>query len=319
MDLSTGRYWPYRKPNNEPLYINSRSNHPPNIIKMLPASIGNRLSSISCDAEAFNDAKPEYENALKSSGFTDYKLEFTPTPEDPAIPQANPGPARRKRRRNILWFNPPFNLSLKTRLAREVLKLVDIHFHKRHRYRRIFNRNTIKVSYSCTKNMASIVSAHNAKVLAPPPTPSAKTCSCRAGDTCPLNGQCLTPSVVYKATVTSPAKPTRHYIGLSEPPFKERWYKHMSTFRRPAERGSTALSQYVWSLKDEDVPYTITWSIHTKAHPYKCGQKHCDLCLTEKLAILRADPESSLNKRSEIATTCRHKPKYRYVKVPDNG
>ena len=256
---------------------------------------------------------------MKNSGFTDHKLEFTPPPEEPTTPQTEPGPAPNKRSRNIIWFNPPFNLRLKTRFAREVLKLVDIHFHRRHRYRRIFNRNTIKVSYSCTKNMGSIVSAHNAKVLAPPPPPSAKTCNCRSSETCPLNGQCLTPSVVYKATVTSPAKPVRYYLGLSEPPFKERFYKHNFTFRRPAERGATALSAYIWSLKDEDAPYSITWSIHAKAYPYKCGQKRCDLCLTEKLAILRADPETSLNKRSEIATTCRHRPKYKYVNVRDNG
>jgi len=27
-DLSTGKYSPYRKPNNKPLYINNKSNHP---------------------------------------------------------------------------------------------------------------------------------------------------------------------------------------------------------------------------------------------------------------------------------------------------
>ena len=38
-DLTKATYYPYRKPNNQPLYINTKSNHPPNIIKQLPASI----------------------------------------------------------------------------------------------------------------------------------------------------------------------------------------------------------------------------------------------------------------------------------------
>ena len=41
LNLSTGRYWPYRKPNDQPLYINVQSNHPPLITKKLPCMISN--------------------------------------------------------------------------------------------------------------------------------------------------------------------------------------------------------------------------------------------------------------------------------------
>ena len=44
LNLSTGKYQPYRKPGNYPLYINAKSNHPPSIIKYLPASNSNRIS-----------------------------------------------------------------------------------------------------------------------------------------------------------------------------------------------------------------------------------------------------------------------------------
>ena len=36
LDLTTGKYKPYNKPSNVPLYINVKSNHPPNTIKNLP-------------------------------------------------------------------------------------------------------------------------------------------------------------------------------------------------------------------------------------------------------------------------------------------
>ena len=36
LNLTTGKYQPYNKPDNNPLYINILSNHPPNIIKNIP-------------------------------------------------------------------------------------------------------------------------------------------------------------------------------------------------------------------------------------------------------------------------------------------
>ena len=35
-NLDTGKYWPYKKPENQPLYINTKSNHPPPIKKQPP-------------------------------------------------------------------------------------------------------------------------------------------------------------------------------------------------------------------------------------------------------------------------------------------
>ena len=67
-DLPTGRYWPFLIPNNEPLYIHTKSNHPPTILKHLPNAICSRLCSTSSDSQAFNKAKAVYEDALKNSG-----------------------------------------------------------------------------------------------------------------------------------------------------------------------------------------------------------------------------------------------------------
>ena len=54
LNLREGSYRPHRKPNNDPLYINRHSNHPPSITKQLPASISKRISSISSDKSAFD-------------------------------------------------------------------------------------------------------------------------------------------------------------------------------------------------------------------------------------------------------------------------
>ena len=54
LNLTTGKYYPYRKPDNNPLYINANSNHPPSVIRQIPASISTRISGLSCDSDEFN-------------------------------------------------------------------------------------------------------------------------------------------------------------------------------------------------------------------------------------------------------------------------
>ena len=57
-DLNSGKFWPYRKPNDSPLYINTRSNHPPSITKQLPHMINKRIAQLSCNGESFDNAIP---------------------------------------------------------------------------------------------------------------------------------------------------------------------------------------------------------------------------------------------------------------------
>ena len=48
LNLCNGKYYPYRKPNDKPLYINRLSNHPPLILKRLTSAISSRrLANIS--------------------------------------------------------------------------------------------------------------------------------------------------------------------------------------------------------------------------------------------------------------------------------
>ena len=60
-----------KKPNNNPIYVHSLSNHPPSTLKQLPKSINKRLNDISCNQETFDAAKGEYEKALRNSGYSD--------------------------------------------------------------------------------------------------------------------------------------------------------------------------------------------------------------------------------------------------------
>ena len=127
-DLFTGKYKHYRKPNDDPLYINKHSNHLPSILRQLPTSINKRISTLSSDQQTFEDVVPAHRNALGHSNFS-YKLEY--------MPHKTQRP-RRNRQRNVIWFNPPYSKHVlaKTNIARSVLHLVDTHFlagHKLHK------------------------------------------------------------------------------------------------------------------------------------------------------------------------------------------
>ena len=53
-NLNDQTYEPYRKLNNEPVYINKQSNHPPNVIADIPKAIYKRLTNISCNKNVFD-------------------------------------------------------------------------------------------------------------------------------------------------------------------------------------------------------------------------------------------------------------------------
>ena len=276
---------------------NDITNHPKSIIKEIPNMIEKRISEISCDKEEFDKAKNDYNKALEKSGFSQ-KIEYK-----------NEHVNRSRRRRKVVWFNPPYSSNVKSNIGKIFMRLIRKHFPKEHKYHKIFNKNTVKLSYSCMPNMASIITKHNNKILNKKGEAQDKTCNCRDKSNCPMDCNCLKKCIVYKAEVSSSLE-TKSYLGTAEDTFKTRFNNHKKSFKHRAYEKETELSKYIWSLKDESINYTIKWSVAATAIPYTCGSKRCDLCLTEKLLIAQADPKTLLNKRSEIVSKCRHRNKF---------
>ena len=304
-DLRNGSFKPYRKPNNDSRYVNASSNHPPTIIKHIPKSISQRLSTISSDKQTFKAAAPHYNNMLKNSGFQQ-KVEYIPNPPEPT--------QRKKRKRNVIWYNPPYSQNVKTNVGKRFLSLINKHFGNGHKYHKIFNKNNVKVSYSCMDNMKKIIDSHNKKVLKSncQNNRREKSCNCRSKPSCPLSQNCLVKGTVYKATVTTDdANDERIYIGLTENTFKQRFARHKTTFTLRKYENETELSKYIWRLHDRGKHWKIDWSILKKATPYSPISKTCNLCLTEKLLIATMkEKDKRLNKRSEFISKCRHEYKY---------
>ena len=52
------------------VYINAQSNHTPHIINQLPKALSSRIFSLACNASEFDKAATLYNEALRTSGFT---------------------------------------------------------------------------------------------------------------------------------------------------------------------------------------------------------------------------------------------------------
>ena len=76
LDLGNNKYYPYRKPNDTPLYVHSQSNHPQRILKQIPMMTSQRISSLSCNEEEFKKAASDYQSVLENSGYKE-KLTYT--------------------------------------------------------------------------------------------------------------------------------------------------------------------------------------------------------------------------------------------------
>ena len=305
LDLPSGSYKPYMKPNNKLLYVHQQSNHPPALKKNIPLNINKRLSNISSSKEFFNEAIPPYQKALEESGY-DFKLTFNPEQTTRK---------KKSRKRNTTWYNPPWDSPhVKTNLGKKFLGIIDKCFPPNHPLNKIFNRHTLKLSYSCMPNMKTIISAHNKKILSqdtatPGPTQQQeRTCNCRKKPECPLEGKCLQANVVYQASVTTEAT-NESYVGLATN-FKDRYRNHMTSFRHANRRNETELSKYIWTLKDARKPFRVQWKVLATCKPYDNMSKKCNLCLKEKFFIICRNDLCTLNKRNELASSCPHRNRF---------
>lgn len=301
-DIKKESYQPFIKPNSIPTYVHSNSNHPPSVLNNIPYGINKRLSNISSSKEIFDHSKTIYQEALNKSDYI-HQLTYS-------LNHQNPRPTRRTR--EITWYTPPFDLNVKTKIGSKFLKLVKSYFNKQHPLHKIFNTHTLKISYSCMPNIKKIIDKHNKGLIKNAQKISSealKKCNCRNAIKCPLDGQCLTESVIYQATVTSNNN-KETYVGLTENQFKTRYRNHTASFRNKKLSNATELSKHIWSLKDTNQTYNIKWKILCKSQPYSNTTKRCDLCNTEKYYIIFQGEMASLNKRTELICSCRHSKKY---------
>ena len=143
---------------------------------------------------------------------------------------------------------PPYSQNLKTNIGKLLIKLVRKHFPKNSKYHKIFNLNTSKLSYCCTTNVGNIIKQRNSKVLNKTNHNINRKCNCRSKSNFPLNGDCRTQCLVYKATSTTSSNSFVYY-GNSEVEFKSRYRNVTKSFRHRECMNDTELSKPCMELK----------------------------------------------------------------------
>ena len=151
-NFNDGAYRSCQKLDNIIRYVHVKSNHPISIIQQIPKAIQKRLYQLLSNEEIFNQSAPFFEDKLQQSGYQQ-KLKYN----SPNTKINN----KRNHKRNIICFNPPFSENVSTKVAKFFLNLLDKHFPKNNRLHKIFNKNSVKVSYSFIKSMKTIINNHN--------------------------------------------------------------------------------------------------------------------------------------------------------------
>ena len=136
-------------------------------------------------------------------------------------------------------------------------------------------------------------------------------CNCQGGpQNGPVGGKCLTECVVYEAAVTQvPSGKVETYTGVTGRSFKKRLYEHRTDMRKVKNRTKSGLSAHIWNLKDNGIDFDVSWKLKDRSSAFNPTTKKCGICLKEKLHILYKSEGATLNKRSEIFNTCRHRSK----------
>ena len=124
LNLNDISYTPYRKQNSNIMYINRNSSQPKNIIKQIPNIINDRLNKRSSTEENFLKVKRNYESIMGKCGYKE-KLNYKSSEQNT---QNTP---KRKRKRNITLYNPPFCNSVKKNIGRKLISLLKKYFHNR--------------------------------------------------------------------------------------------------------------------------------------------------------------------------------------------
>ena len=160
-------------------------------------------------------------------------------------------------------------------------------------------------------NFKATISRHNHRVFGEdqaqdtqaPPEPG---CNCNTGP-CPLvTNNCTVDHVIYRATVKDENQQIKTYTGLTRNTFKKRYNGHTYSFNHRGEN-STTLSTHLWKLKDKNKNFEISWNIVDRAQDFNPVNRKCRLCTKEKYYIIFQPEGATLNRRSELFTTCRHR------------
>ena len=140
----------------------------------------------------------------------------------------------KNRNRMLICFILPFCKLTNINIGKP--NLLDMRKDRDNRFRKIYNRNTVKIRYSSTKNMDSILNCHNRRLLDELNRnswgPDEVSCNWRKAE-CSLGVWCNSKIVIYQGYIFPMEQNDdgeRAYIGISTRNWKQGLYNHKHSF-----------------------------------------------------------------------------------------
>ena len=126
---------------------------------------------------------------------------------------------------------------------------------------------------------------------------------CRKTEVCSLEGKWKT-ETKFINVYAIPGHPDKAYLGTPEVYFKNRFYKHISSFKNKIQMNKTTFAKYVWEYTLKyNIILTLRWYIVKSVPSYFNIRKSFILWSHKKFEILDyTNQDELLNKRSEIAS-----------------
>ena len=88
-----------------------------------------------------------------------------------------------------------------------------------------------------------------------------------------------------------------------------RWRDYKTSFKYDTYDTKTELSAFYWDRKKSGFDSNVAFSIKHQSFPYRAGSDKCDLCLSEKLLIMK-ERDILINEKNELVSKCRHVNKF---------
>lgn len=143
---------------------------------------------------------------------------------------------------------PPFSLNIETNTGKRFLYLLYKHFPVTHRYSKIYNKCSVKLSYWCPNRKGVITCGRYQE--------PESSCNCYNLGSCPLDQQCIFKSIylnLYEAGVTAILNDNttdkKTYNGLCKVEFKNLSANHKVSLRHKDKSKSTKLVSYIWTYE----------------------------------------------------------------------
>ena len=186
---------------------------------------------------------------------------------------------RKNQKRNIIWFNPPYSKSLKRNMGKYFFRLLNKRFPPGHKLYKMFNKNTLKLSYSCTPNLKAKIDGHNKKILKTTPPTKTKFLEKRN-----LSYQRSLPQwkhfIYARVSCDDETYKPKLYKGICETTFKKRNANHKKSFNVEKNKNNTKLSTEYWKLANNKLYPRISWSIKSNYKSTPMQKDEVCVCMT---------------------------------------